>query len=109
MTLAHGVVVVFVGELRSTVADDDIAIGEWVGIGIGHRSGADRCLLSGVKQKSYFKGVRTVFDPFGKSQSVASKGFSDGFLDCFQKLSGWHTAPMALSSSVIQRQRWLHA
>lgn len=38
---------------RCTVADDDIAIG----------SVADRRLLSGVKQKSHFKGVRTVFDP----------------------------------------------
>jgi hypothetical protein len=41
---------VLVSELRCTVADDDIAIG----------SVADRCLLSGVKQKSHFKGVRTV-------------------------------------------------
>ena len=38
---------VLVGELRSTVADDDIAIGERVGIRIGHRGGAGRCLLSG--------------------------------------------------------------
>ena len=44
---------VLVSELRSTVADDDIAIG----------SVADRCLLSGVIQTSHFKGVRTVFDP----------------------------------------------
>jgi hypothetical protein len=44
---------VLVSELGSTVADDDIAIG----------SAADRCLLSGVKQTSHFKGVRTVFDP----------------------------------------------
>src|SRR5712672_2738394 len=44
---------VLVGELRSTVADDDIAIG----------SVADRCLLSGVEQKSHFKGVRSAFDP----------------------------------------------
>jgi hypothetical protein len=44
---------VLVGQLRSTVADDDIAIG----------SVADRCLLWGVKQTSHFKGVRTVFDP----------------------------------------------
>jgi hypothetical protein len=44
---------VLVVQLRSTAADDDIAIG----------SVADRCLLSGVKQKSHFKGVRTVFDP----------------------------------------------
>ena len=42
-----------VGQLRSAVADDEIAIG----------SVADRCLLSGVKQKSHFEGVRTVFDP----------------------------------------------
>jgi hypothetical protein len=42
---------VLVKELRSTVADDDIAIG----------SVADRCLLSGVKETSRFKGVRTVF------------------------------------------------
>ena len=39
-------------ELRSTVADNEIAIG----------SEADRCLLSGVKQKSHFKDARTVFD-----------------------------------------------
>jgi hypothetical protein len=44
---------VLVSELRSTVTDDDIAIG----------SVADRCLLSGVKQTSHFKGVRAVFDP----------------------------------------------
>jgi hypothetical protein len=44
----------------STVADDDIAIG----------SVADRCLLSGVKQKSHFKGVRTVFDPELTSPTV---------------------------------------
>lgn len=44
---------VLVGQLRSTVAGDDIAIG----------SVADRCLLSGIKQTSHFKGVRTVFDP----------------------------------------------
>jgi hypothetical protein len=44
---------VLVSELRSTVVDDDIAIG----------SAADRCLLSGEKQTSHFKGVRTVFDP----------------------------------------------
>jgi hypothetical protein len=43
---------VLVSELRSTVVDDDIAIG----------SAADRCLLSGEKQTSHFKGVRTVFD-----------------------------------------------
>jgi hypothetical protein len=43
---------VLVGELRSAVAGDDIAIG----------SVADRCLLSGVKRTSYFKGGRTVFD-----------------------------------------------
>jgi hypothetical protein len=49
---------VLVGELRSTVADDDIAIG----------SVADRCLLSGVKQKFHFKGVRTVFDPSGSQR-----------------------------------------
>jgi hypothetical protein len=44
---------VLVRELRSTVADDHIAIG----------SEADRCLLSGVKQTSHFKGVTTAFDP----------------------------------------------
>jgi hypothetical protein len=42
-----------VNELRSALAGDDIAVG----------SVADRCLLSGVKQTSHFKGVRTVFDP----------------------------------------------
>ena len=42
-----------VGGLGSAVANDDIAIG----------SVADRCLLSGVRQTSHFKGVRTVFDP----------------------------------------------
>jgi hypothetical protein len=47
------------GELRCTVADDDIAVG----------SEADRCQLSGVIQTSDFKGVRTVFDPFRKSRS----------------------------------------
>jgi len=41
---------VLVSELRSTVADDDIAVG----------GEADRCLLSGVIQTSHFKGVRTV-------------------------------------------------
>jgi hypothetical protein len=44
---------VLVGGLRSTVADDDIAIG----------SAADRCLLSEVEPDIPFKGVRTVFDP----------------------------------------------
>jgi hypothetical protein len=44
---------VLVFRLRCAVAGDDIAIG----------SVADRCLLSGVKQKSYFEGVRTVFGP----------------------------------------------
>jgi hypothetical protein len=48
---------VLVSELRSTVADDDIAIG----------SVADRCLLSGVIQTSHFKGVRTGFDPIETS------------------------------------------
>jgi hypothetical protein len=44
---------VLVGELRSAVVDDDIAIG----------SVANRCLLSEIRQTSHFKGVRTVFDP----------------------------------------------
>jgi hypothetical protein len=44
---------VLVGGLRSTVADDSIG------------SVADRCLLSGIKQTSHFKGVRTVFDRSG--------------------------------------------
>jgi hypothetical protein len=44
---------VLVGELRSTVADDEITIG----------SVADRCLLSGAIQTSHFKGATTVFDP----------------------------------------------
>jgi hypothetical protein len=44
---------VLVMDRGSTVADDDIAIG----------SVADRCLHSGVKQTSHFKGVTTVFDP----------------------------------------------
>jgi hypothetical protein len=39
-------------ELRPTVADDEITIG----------SVADRCLLSGVKQTSNFKGVRTTIE-----------------------------------------------
>jgi hypothetical protein len=51
---------VLVSKLRCTVADDDIAIG-----GV-----ADRCLLSGVKQTSHFKGVRTVFDPERSSIST---------------------------------------
>jgi hypothetical protein len=51
----------FVGRLGTAVADDDIAIGEGIGIRIAHRGGADRRLLSGVKQTSHFKGVRTVF------------------------------------------------
>jgi hypothetical protein len=44
---------VLVSELRSTVADDDVGVG----------SVADRCLLSGIKQTSHFKGVTTVLDP----------------------------------------------
>jgi hypothetical protein len=43
---------VLVSELRIALADDDIAIGEGVGIRIGHRGGADRCLLSGAKRKT---------------------------------------------------------
>jgi hypothetical protein len=50
---------VFVGQLGSTVADDDIAIG----------SVAERCLLSGVKQTSHFEGVKTAFDPKRKYQA----------------------------------------
>ena len=41
------------GRSAAAVAGDDIAVG----------SVADRCLPSGVIQTSYFKGVRTVFDP----------------------------------------------
>ncbi len=52
-----------VGGLGSSVADDDIAIG----------SVADRCLVSGVKQTSHFKGVRTVFDPSETSNLIASE------------------------------------
>ena len=55
---------VLVSELRSTVADDDSAIG----------SVADRCLLSGVKQKSNFKGVRTVFEQVAQGSKA---GFTD--------------------------------
>jgi hypothetical protein len=44
---------VLVKERRPTMADDHITIG----------SIADRCQLSGVKQTSHFKGVRTGFDP----------------------------------------------
>jgi hypothetical protein len=56
---------VLVRELRSTVADDDIATG----------SVADRCLLSGVIQTSHFKGVRTVFDPKPKSSTPRVSAF----------------------------------
>jgi hypothetical protein len=52
-----------VGGLRSTVADDDIAIGKRLGSGLVIAAAADRCLFSGVIQTSHFKGVRTVFDP----------------------------------------------
>ena len=61
-----------VGELRAAVADDDIAIGEPVGIGTLHRGGADRCLLSGVIQTSHFNGVRTVFGTKRTSSDVRS-------------------------------------
>jgi hypothetical protein len=44
---------VLVSQLRSAVADDEIAID----------SVADRCLLSGAIQTSHFEGVTTVFDP----------------------------------------------
>jgi hypothetical protein len=64
---------VLVNELRSAIAGDDIAIG----------SVADRCLLSGVKQTSHFKGVRTVFDPTATfvpvSEAQKSPGIGRGF------------------------------
>jgi hypothetical protein len=54
---------VLIFRLGVAIATDVIAIGEWVGIRIGHRGGAGRCLLSGVTQTSHFNGVRTVFGP----------------------------------------------
>jgi hypothetical protein len=51
---------VLVCGLGCTIADDEIAIG----------SVADRCLLSGVKQKSHFEGVRTIFDPYRSSSAL---------------------------------------
>jgi len=64
---------------RVAVANDDIAIGEGVWIGISHRGGAGRCLLSGVTQTSHFNGVRTVFDPHRKSARPKFKTDVCGF------------------------------
>ena len=63
---------VLVSELRSTVADDDSAIG----------SVADRCLLSGVKQKSNFKGVRTVFEQVAQGSKAGFTNTGELVGDC---------------------------
>jgi hypothetical protein len=52
---------VLFSELRIAVADDDIAIGERVGLGGGHRGGADGCLLSGDNADIPFQARRDRF------------------------------------------------
>jgi hypothetical protein len=54
--------VVFGGWMQATIKIDKSGTELWVTtFHVASAAAADRCLISGVKQKSYFKGVRTVF------------------------------------------------
>ena len=72
--------------LGSTIGDDGIAIG----------SAADRGLLLGVKQKSYFKGVRTVFDPNWDIEPCRVLPWVEPIPICLATSKNSETAPLAL-------------